>query len=220
MLLLACFGIEIGVTALGVAMISVDSIMAWLTTPEGPSTLHIWKIVGVAEVFLSTCGTGLSTSSLVIFLVLSARKVASCVTVATRVVGPLVDSLVSLNITEKNYLQPKIFINSPSLESFRVCDIRTCNFLSETNKFCLGAFLALFLISTLQKRILSHQASNPIQFSLVWYLFVLFEVNKFCLGTVHFSCLLLELLKSPLVVIEPRTIFLISGFFPATLTLK
>jgi hypothetical protein len=56
------------------------------------------------------------------------------------------ESHISLNITERIILKPKIFIETRTHYSFRVCDLSSCNLLSETNKFCLGAILLVFLV--------------------------------------------------------------------------
>jgi hypothetical protein len=61
------------------------------------------------------------------------------------------DSHVSLNIIEKFIPKPKIFTETRTQDSFRVCDLSSCNLLSETNKFCLGNVLLLWLVLELHK---------------------------------------------------------------------
>jgi hypothetical protein len=53
----------------------------------------------------------------------------------------LIIRYVSLNIIEKIIPKPKIFTETRTQVSFQVCDLSSCNFLSETNKFCLGTVL-------------------------------------------------------------------------------
>jgi hypothetical protein len=47
--------------------------------------------------------------------------------------------------------QPKIFNETRTQDSFRVCDLSSCNLLSETNKFCLDAVLLLCLVLKLHR---------------------------------------------------------------------
>jgi hypothetical protein len=47
---------------------------------------------------------------------------------------------VSLNIIERIIPKPKLFTETRTQDSFRVCDLSSCNILSETNKICPGGF--------------------------------------------------------------------------------
>jgi hypothetical protein len=61
-------------------------------------------------------------------------------------------------ISGKNY--PKhIFTETLAQDSFRVFDLSSCNFLAETNKFCLNAVLLSCLVSSYRNHL--HRESNP-----------------------------------------------------------
>jgi hypothetical protein len=145
-------------------------------------------------------------------------NMASCVCVTTLivwavVVGSYVISHVIQRVTylwilSRNLiLNQKIFTETRTQGSFRVCILSTCNLLSDTNKFCLRTLLLLCLVLELHKA--SRQDSNPGQISVLWRLFfyLLFETNNFGLGAVLLSCLVSELQKPFSLGIEPRTIF-------------
>jgi hypothetical protein len=61
----------------------------------------------------------------------------------------------SLNIIEKIIPKPKIFTETWTQYIFRVCDLSSCNLLSETKKFGIGAVLLLYLVLDLHKTSLS-----------------------------------------------------------------
>jgi hypothetical protein len=106
---------------------------------------------------------GLSASCLAAFLGSSTQNMASCVGFATPIDGGLSswvrmchvvchpDGHISLNIIEKINPKPKIFTETRTQDSFQVCALSSCNLLSETNKFCLGAILLMFLVLELHK---------------------------------------------------------------------
>jgi hypothetical protein len=120
---------------------------------------------GVAKNGDATLGVGFLAWCPLASLDRSAQKMASCVGVATAIVGALVvvrlchvfhpESHVSLNIIEEIIPKPKIFTDTRTEDSFRVCDLGSCNLLSETNKFCLDAVLLLCLVLELHKTSLS-----------------------------------------------------------------
>jgi hypothetical protein len=110
----------------------------------------------------SRLAVGFSASCLVAFPGSSAQKMASCMGVATPIVGTLVvvrmchvvchpGDHVSLNIIEKISLNPKIFTETRTQFSFRDFDLRSCNLVSETKKCCLGTILLLCLVLELHK---------------------------------------------------------------------
>jgi hypothetical protein len=120
------------------------------------------SFIGVATVVVATLGVGLSASCLVAFLSSFAQMMASCVGVATPIVGALVvgsyvscvchpEGHVSLSIIDKIIPKPKIFTQTRTQDSFRVCDLSPCNLLSERNKFCFGAVPLLCLVLELHK---------------------------------------------------------------------
>jgi hypothetical protein len=121
--------------------------------------IYLESFVGVATVGVATLSAGLSASCLVVFLGSSAQKMASCVGVATLIVGAVVvmsyvchpEGHVSLNIIEKIIPKPKIFTETRTQDSFWVCTLSSCNLLSETNKFCLDVVLLLCLVLELHK---------------------------------------------------------------------
>jgi hypothetical protein len=77
---------------------------------------------------------------------------------------------VLLNIIEKIIPKPKIFTETRTQDSSRVCDLSSCNLLSESNKICLGAALLYAWFWSYMK--LPRQDSNPGQFSVSWRLFL------------------------------------------------
>jgi hypothetical protein len=107
-------------------------------------------------------GVGLSASCIMAFLGSSAQKMASCVGVPTPIVWALVvGSYVSCGMSSRESRtveyyrkivpQPFVFTETRTLYSFRVYDLSSCNLLSETTKFCLGAVLLSCLVLELHK---------------------------------------------------------------------
>jgi hypothetical protein len=112
---------------------------------------HLYFKLGAA-----TRGVGFPASCFVAFLGSYAQKMVFCVGVASPDVGALVVGSyvscrmssreyihISLNIIERIIPKHKIFTETRTQDSFRVCDLSSCNLLSETNKFCLGAVILL-----------------------------------------------------------------------------
>jgi hypothetical protein len=68
---------------------------------------------------------------------------------------------VSLNIIEIIIIIPKpnIFTETLTQDSFRVCDLSSCNLVAETNSFVLCAVFLSCLVSELEKP--SYRDSNP-----------------------------------------------------------
>jgi hypothetical protein len=64
--------------------------MSCRRTSRSPSAIHIWNLVGVATVGVTTLGVDLSASCLVAFLGSSAQKMAFYDGVATPIVEALV----------------------------------------------------------------------------------------------------------------------------------
>jgi hypothetical protein len=157
---------------------------------------------------------------------------ASVVGVTTPIVGALLlgsyvsccmssRRYVSLIITEKIIPKPKIFTETRAQDSFRVCALSLCNFLSEANKFCLGAFLLLCLVLELHKTSLVRiRTQGSVRCCDVCFYNPLFETNSFGLGAVLLSCLLSELQKLYSLGIEPRTVFGGSGLCFCNLIFK
>lgn len=56
-----------------------------------------------------------------------------------------------LNIIERIITKHRLFTDTPIQDGLWVCDLRSCNILSGTNKFCLGAILILSLVLELNK---------------------------------------------------------------------
>jgi hypothetical protein len=76
----------------------------------------------------------------------------------------LIIRYVSLNVTGKIILKPNIFTGTRTQDKFWVCKLCSCNFLAETNSFCLGAIVLSCSVSRLQK----HSPRRGIQESVSW----------------------------------------------------
>jgi hypothetical protein len=116
---------------------------------------------------------------------------------------------VSFNIISKR----KIFTETQTEDSFRVCDLSSCN-LSETNKFCLGAFLLLCLV--LEQHKTSSSGLEPrtvFRRCFVRFYNLLFETNNFNLGAILLLCLVSELQETPFPGIGLRALF--TEFWPS-----
>jgi hypothetical protein len=73
--------------------------------------------------------------------------------------------------------KPNTFTETRTQDSYRVCDLSSCNLLAETNNFVLCAVLVSCLVSELQKHL--HRESNSEQFfGVVGFVYVIFSSKE------------------------------------------
>lgn len=131
--------------------LSVGSIMYHSET-RGSSTIFTDHFFGVEAVGVATFGVGLSASLLIVFLRSSAQNWTSCFGMSNPIFGDLVlDSYVSCRMSSREprtfecyrkiIPRPKVFYETQTQNSFRICNCSSCYLLSETYKFCLGTAL-------------------------------------------------------------------------------
>jgi hypothetical protein len=161
---------------------------------RGSSSLNMACFVGVA-----TFVVGLSASCLVAFLGSAAQwwhlvsafqclsGLSSWVRMCHVVCQP--KGHISLNIIENIIPNPKIFTETRTQDSFRVCGLSSCNILSETNKFCLGTVLLLCLVLELHKTS-SSGLERRTDFGVVAFVSIIFfSTHNCCLGALILPCL-------------------------------
>jgi hypothetical protein len=93
---------------------------------------------------------------------------------------------VSLNIIETIIPKPKIFTETRTQDSLRVCVRSSCN-LSETNKFCLGTVLLLCLVLELHKTSSSGLEPRTV-FGVVEFVSVISSSKQRTSALAPFSC--------------------------------
>jgi hypothetical protein len=149
MLLLAWFGIEVGVATVGVATLSASVRCRVVGNPEA-YLLYIYGIFRRRRVnrrhhtqhrFVSVVSCGIHILICAKDGILCGRRNAyrrgsrrGFVCVMSYVIPRITYFLI-----RKNIPKPKILTKTQTQDSFRLCDLSSCNLLSETNKFCLGA---------------------------------------------------------------------------------
>jgi hypothetical protein len=147
---------------------------------------------------VATLGIGFSASCLVAFLGSSAQKMASCVGVATPIVGACVlccmchvvchpGGHISLNIIKKTIPKPQILTKTETRDNFRVCDLSFWNILSETNKFYIGVFFLLCLVLELHKTSSSELEPRTV-FGVVAFVSIISSSKQTSLVLAPFFC--------------------------------
>jgi hypothetical protein len=140
----------------------------------------------------------------------------SSVGVATPTVRALVcvmchsDGQIWLNIIEKIIPKPKILTENRTQDSFRACALSSCNLLSETNKFCLGAVLIVLSFGAAWNYVRT-RTQDSFRYCGICFYNLLFETNNSGLSAVLLLFLVYELQKPSSPGIEHRTIFRGSG---------
>jgi hypothetical protein len=161
MLLLAWFGIEVGVATVGVATLSVGSIMSC----RRASRCSFSYIYGIfcrrresrrcyaRRRFVSVVSCGIPG-------LICAKDVILCRCRNTYRRGSRRGLYLSCRMPSRGSRiveyykvipKPKIFTKTWTQDSFLVCALSSYNLLSETNKFCLGVVLLLCLVLELHK---------------------------------------------------------------------
>jgi hypothetical protein len=119
---------------------------------------------------------------------------------------------VQLNIIEIIITEPKIFTKTRIQGNFRVCDLSPCNYLAETNIFCLGTILLPCIFFELHKPFSSALEPRSVFSSAMAFVPVIASSKHFqwwCRSSVTLSCQAEGII---LAEIEFRTYF--SGFQP------
>jgi hypothetical protein len=102
--------------------------------------------------------------------------------------------------------KPNIFTGTRTQDSFRVCDLSSCNLLAETNNFVLYTIL-LCLVSKLLKTSSSKIEPRTVSRGCgLCFCNVLFQTNNFGLGIVLISCLGSELQETTSPGLKLRTL--------------
>jgi hypothetical protein len=83
--------------------------------------------------------------------------------------------------------KPKIFTESRTQDSFRVCDFSSCNLLSDKNKFCLDAVLLLCLVLELHKTSSSGLEPRTV-FGVVAFVSIISSSKQMTLVLTPFFC--------------------------------
>jgi hypothetical protein len=125
------------------------SLMSCRRSSRGSSTIHIESFVGVAKIGVAMLGIGFQRRVLWLSyahlsksrnLVSAPRRLSSGLSALIRICHVChPEGHVWLNIIDKIIPKPEIFADRTQ-DSFRVCDLSSCNLLSETNKFFVVPF--------------------------------------------------------------------------------